>query len=192
MSKEAVSPISVLGVGLDSILPLVATGSTLLLMRFTWLVWTAERDPRRRPDGELVSWLLVAAAGIVVPWLVGERWTPRADGTTITPGDVLVPVEKVLSGLARSGGRALAPLHDGTGAVARGLGVVLNRDPAHVAPTRGGDADVARVVLVAVRARRCGRGAARRGPRPGTLTSERAAAHARAGHGTRMIAHDRA
>ena len=78
MSKQAVSPISVLGGGLDSILPLVATGSTLLLMRFTWLVWTAERDPRRRPDGELVSWLLVAAAGIVVPWLVGERWTPRA------------------------------------------------------------------------------------------------------------------
>ncbi|MDT0118682.1 hypothetical protein KocCE7_09515 [Kocuria marina subsp. indica] len=78
VSKEAVSPISVLGVGLDSILPLVATGSTLLLMRFTSLVWTAERDPRRRPDGELVSWLLVAAAGIVAPWLVGERWTPRA------------------------------------------------------------------------------------------------------------------
>ncbi|MFJ4760939.1 hypothetical protein ACIP1V_09205 [Kocuria marina] len=78
VSKEAVSPISVLGVGLDSILPLVATGSTLLLMRFTWLVWTAGRDPRRRPDGELVSWLLVAAAGIVVPWLgAGGRSGPR-------------------------------------------------------------------------------------------------------------------
>ncbi|MGK4218251.1 complex I subunit 5 family protein [Kocuria marina] len=164
VSKEAVAPISVLGVGLDSILPLVATGSTLLLMRFAWLVWTAERDPRRTPDGELVSWLLVAAAGIVVPWLVGERWTPvavpnwepyvvwnavwpillglglggivwwlfahgklpswtpRADGSTIAPGDVLIPEEKVLSGLARSGGRALDTLHEGTGAVARGWG----------------------------------------------------------------------
>lgn len=76
VSKEAVAPISFLGVGLDSILPLVATGSTLLLMRFAWLLWTAERDPRGRPDGELFSWLLVAVAGIVVPWLVGERWTP--------------------------------------------------------------------------------------------------------------------
>ncbi|NDO77386.1 hypothetical protein GKZ75_03835 [Kocuria indica] len=164
VSKQAVAPISVLGVGLDSILPLVATGSTLLLMRFAWLVWTAERDPRRTPDGELVSWLLVAAAGIVVPWLVGERWTPaavpdwepyvvwnavwpillglglggivwwlfahgklprwtpRADGSTIAPGDVLIPEEKVLSGLARSGGRALDTLHGGTGAVARGWG----------------------------------------------------------------------
>ena len=140
VSKEAVSPISVLGVGLDSILPLVATGSTLLLMRFTWLVWTAERDPRRRPDGELVSWLLVAAAGIVVPW--------------------------------------------------HGAGVALDRGRAPELRARGGDAHVARVVLVAVRARRCGRGAARRGPRPGTLTSERATAHARGGHGTRMIAHE--
>ncbi|MEX5274224.1 complex I subunit 5 family protein [Kocuria sp. CPCC 205235] len=76
VSKEAVAPISVLGVGLDSILPLVATGSTLLLLRFAWVLWNTDRDPRRRPDGELVSWLLVAAAGIVVPWLVGERWTP--------------------------------------------------------------------------------------------------------------------
>lgn len=76
VSKEAVAPISVLGVGLDSVLPLVATGSTLLLMRFAWLVWNSDRDLRRRPDGELLSWLLVAVAGIVVPWLVGERWTP--------------------------------------------------------------------------------------------------------------------
>lgn len=76
ISKEAVAPISVLGVGLDSILPLVATGSTLLLMRFAWILWNTDRDPRRRADGELVSWLLVAAAGIIVPWLVGERWTP--------------------------------------------------------------------------------------------------------------------
>ena len=164
VSKEAVAPISVLGMGLDSILPLVATGSTLLLMRFAWLLWTADRDPRRQPDGELVSWLLVAAAGIVVPWLVGERWTPlsvpdwepyvvwnavwpialglalggavwwlyaaqklprwtpRADGSTVQPGDVLSLEEKAVSYAGHIGGQLQTALHDSTESVASGWG----------------------------------------------------------------------
>lgn len=74
VSKEAVSGIEVLGVGLDQLLPLVATGSTLLLLRFAVVIWRAERDPRRRADGELLSWLGVCAAGIVVPWVIGAHW----------------------------------------------------------------------------------------------------------------------
>ena len=76
VSKDAVAPLALFGIGLDDILPLVATGSTLLLIRFAWLLWNSERQPKRAADGELVSWLLVAAAGIVVPWLIGDRWTP--------------------------------------------------------------------------------------------------------------------
>lgn len=78
VSKEAVEGLTVLGLGLDQILPLVATGSTLLLMRFGWVVTRAERAPRRNPDGELFSWLGVCAAGVAVPWVIGLRWIPQA------------------------------------------------------------------------------------------------------------------
>jgi formate hydrogenlyase subunit 3/multisubunit Na+/H+ antiporter MnhD subunit len=78
VSKEAVEGISVLGVGLDQLLPLVATGSTLLLMRFAWVLSGAGRAPARPPDGELLSWLAVCAAGVTVPWMVGLWWLPGA------------------------------------------------------------------------------------------------------------------
>ena len=76
-SKEAVEGVTVLGVGLESILPWVAAGSTLLLLRFGWVVWHADRAPRRRADGELFAWLAVCAAGITVPWLIGAHWLPE-------------------------------------------------------------------------------------------------------------------
>lgn len=76
VSKEAVEGIYVLGVSLDKVLPFVATGSTLLLLRFGWVIWHAGREPRRRPDGELISWLLTCLAGVVVPWLIGQYWSP--------------------------------------------------------------------------------------------------------------------
>lgn len=86
VSKEAVSGIEVLGVGLDTLLPLVATGSTLLLLRFAVVLFRTERDPRRRADGELYSWLGVCAAGILVPWLIGARWVTdpvQAEGVAV-------------------------------------------------------------------------------------------------------------
>ncbi|GGE58080.1 proton-conducting transporter transmembrane domain-containing protein [Nesterenkonia cremea] len=79
VSKEAVEGVTVLGVGLEDILPWVATGSTLLLLRFGWVMWQAERAPRRRADGELLSWLAVCAAGIAVPWLIGAQWMPEEE-----------------------------------------------------------------------------------------------------------------
>ena len=79
VSKEAVEGISVFGLGLDQILPLVATGSALLLIRFAFVVRQTALEPRRRPDGELWSWLVVCAAGIAVPWLVGAYWISGAE-----------------------------------------------------------------------------------------------------------------
>lgn len=76
VSKDAVTGMSVLGIGLDTLLPFVATGSTLLLARFGWVIWQAQREPRRSTDGELFSWLLTCAAGIAVPWLIGMYWSP--------------------------------------------------------------------------------------------------------------------
>ncbi|WP_223881458.1 complex I subunit 5 family protein [Nesterenkonia ebinurensis] len=76
VSKEAVEGFAVLGVGLDQLLPLVATGSTLLLIRFAFIVSHTEVRPRPGADGELASWLAVCAAGIAVPWLIGAAWLP--------------------------------------------------------------------------------------------------------------------
>ncbi|GAA1453156.1 proton-conducting transporter membrane subunit [Nesterenkonia lacusekhoensis] len=78
-SKEAVEGVTVLGVGLESILPWVAAGSTLLLLRFGWVIWHADRAPQRRADGELFAWLAVCAAGITVPWLIGTHWMPEEE-----------------------------------------------------------------------------------------------------------------
>lgn len=76
VSKSSVEGIYLFGVGLDTVLPLVATGSVVLLARFGWLVWNTERGVRGRPDGELISWVLLCAAGTVVPWLIGRYWSP--------------------------------------------------------------------------------------------------------------------
>ena len=86
-SKEAVEGIAVLGVGLEHILPLVATGSTVLLMRFAAVMaGTVEEGPRRSADGELVSWLLMVGAGITLPWWIGEQWLLGAGLPVETPG----------------------------------------------------------------------------------------------------------
>lgn len=99
VSKEAVEGIEVLGLGLDHILPLVATGSTLLLMRLAFVLYGTEIQAQRRPDGELLSWLAVCAAGITVPWLVGERWLPQAGNFSWTAGALWDATWPILLGL---------------------------------------------------------------------------------------------
>lgn len=103
VSKEAVEGISVLGVGLENILPWVATGSTLLLLRFGWVIWHAERAPRRRADGELLSWLAVCAAGIAVPWLIGAHWLPAVELPDWEVSVVWDAVWPILAGLVLGG-----------------------------------------------------------------------------------------
>ncbi|WP_040895588.1 proton-conducting transporter transmembrane domain-containing protein [Yaniella halotolerans] len=76
VSKDAVEGLKIAGVGLEYILPLVATGSIVLLLRFLWVVLTEQRDPQRSLDGELLAWLGVCIAGIVVPWMIGAQWSP--------------------------------------------------------------------------------------------------------------------
>ncbi len=84
VSKEAVAGISFAGMEVEYLLPFVATGSTVLLMRFGWILRHSERDPVRTPDGELVSWLAVVVAAVVVPWLV-ERYWFTAEGLPVSP-----------------------------------------------------------------------------------------------------------
>lgn len=76
VSKEAAADVTVFGIGLDILLPLVATGSTLLLMRFAWVMWREERTSRPVSDGEFGAWVLLCLAGLTVPWWVGLNWLP--------------------------------------------------------------------------------------------------------------------
>lgn len=78
VAKESVAGIDVVGAPVSDLLPFVATGSTLLLMRFAHIMWKRERTPHRAIDGELPSWLLLCAAGAIVPWLIGAFWSPLA------------------------------------------------------------------------------------------------------------------
>ena len=154
MSKEASVDVVVWGIGLDEILPLVATGSTVLLLRAAWVLGHGERS-RGRVDGELFGWLAVCLAGLTVPWWVGRRWLglepPTWDASTlwdmtwpillglalalvarvrpvsgskIPPGDLVRAGETVVAGVGRRGGRALDGLHGGTRRLGAGAGTL--------------------------------------------------------------------
>lgn len=100
VSKEAVAGITVFGLGLDQLLPLVATGSTLLLMRFAFVMRQTKIEARRRPDGELLSWLAVCAAGVAVPWWVGQNWIAYSGDFSWTVPTVWDATWPILLGLA--------------------------------------------------------------------------------------------
>ena len=76
VSKDAVEGLTIAGIGLEYLLPFVATGSTLLLLRFTWVVLTDQRETHNAIQGDLIGWLGVCAGGIVVPWLIAAYWSP--------------------------------------------------------------------------------------------------------------------
>lgn len=126
VSKEAVEGISVLGLGLDHILPLVATGSTVLLLRFGFALRQTERGPRRGVDAELLSWLGVCAAGIVVPWLIGQHWISGADEFSWTASSLWDATWPILLGMAlgilvwRLAARGLLPSWLGPGLIPAG------------------------------------------------------------------------
>jgi formate hydrogenlyase subunit 3/multisubunit Na+/H+ antiporter MnhD subunit len=157
MGKEAVVDVAVWGVGLDKILPLVATGSTVLLLRAAWVMWHGERS-RGRIDGELLGWVAVCLAGLTVPWWAGRQWlgleAPTWDwstlwdmawpillglalalfarlrpvsGSKIPPGDLVGAGDAAVLGLGRWGGQALDELHDGTRRLGAGVGTLTAR-----------------------------------------------------------------
>lgn len=99
VSKEAVGGITVLGVGLEHLLPLVATGSILLLMRLGFVLFHTETQAPRRPDGELVSFLGIVAVAMVVPWLLGQHWIPEAGGFSLTASSLWDASWPILLGL---------------------------------------------------------------------------------------------
>lgn len=97
VSKDAVEGIAIGPIELAYVLPLVATGSTLLLMRFGWVLRHSEREPSRTVDGEFFSWIGLTAAALVLPWLIGLYWfdedvLPLPSWTVSTVWDTMWPI----------------------------------------------------------------------------------------------------
>lgn len=99
-AKNAVEGVVIGGFDLVSLLPWVATGSTLLLIRFWARLRTMDIEPAAKPDRELLAWLFLVAVCIPVPWILGDWWVPLAavpDLDAVTLWDATWPV---LIGLA--------------------------------------------------------------------------------------------
>jgi formate hydrogenlyase subunit 3/multisubunit Na+/H+ antiporter MnhD subunit len=99
-AKNAVEGVTVAGLDLTQLLPLVATGSTLLLLRFGLLLVRSERGPRHRPDAELWAWLLIVLTGITLPWTLTRQWVPIAAYPGIEPVTLWGASWPILLGLA--------------------------------------------------------------------------------------------
>lgn len=98
-AKTAVEDVTLLGVDLVALLPLIATGSTLLLLRFGRLLLDDTHQVSRRADPELGAWLLLVAAGISLPWVVTDRWIPVAAVPGMDPVTLWEATWPILLGL---------------------------------------------------------------------------------------------
>lgn len=88
-AKYAVEEFTVLGVGMDTWLTLVAIGSAALLLRLGWLLRNDENERSAAPDGQLIGLLLTAVAGATLPWWIGRDWLgdswPSPELSTVWP-----------------------------------------------------------------------------------------------------------
>ncbi|MDO5512306.1 proton-conducting transporter membrane subunit [Corynebacterium sp.] len=124
------------------VLPLVATGSSLLLVRFAWALRRMEDTPRR-VDGEFLGWLVLCVAGVCLPFIyahpalepgtlwdmlwplliavpLGWWWWRRGPAEAPVPvpaGDVVVIGERVLDSLRST--TVLERVHGVTGDAAK-------------------------------------------------------------------------
>lgn len=85
-SKTAVDGVVLGGLDLVHVLPWVAAGSALLLLRVAVLLSGEEREPSSDlADPELIGWLSLVALSIPVPWLAAWRWLPLTDVPDLEP-----------------------------------------------------------------------------------------------------------
>ncbi|MDO5501216.1 MAG: proton-conducting transporter membrane subunit, partial [Propionibacteriaceae bacterium] len=99
-AKNAVEGVVVAGFDLVDLLPWVATGSTLLLIRFWTRLQEMESAPAAAPDRELGAWLFLVAVCIPVPWILGDWWVPLAAVPELDPVTLWEATWPVLIGLA--------------------------------------------------------------------------------------------
>jgi formate hydrogenlyase subunit 3/multisubunit Na+/H+ antiporter MnhD subunit len=99
--KQAVMGTTFLGVDVVVLLPLVATGSTLLLIRFGWLLRHTELEPLEpREDPELPAWLVLVVTSATVPWILTREWVPLDAVPGLDPVTLWDATWPVLIGIA--------------------------------------------------------------------------------------------
>lgn len=115
-TKTAVEGVSLWGLDLVHLLPFVATGSTVLLVRFMWLLMHTEADPLPAgSDPELPAWTVIVLTSLVLPWWVAAAWLPITAVPGLDPVTLWGATWPVLVGLAASAvvwRRASAGLRD--------------------------------------------------------------------------------
>lgn len=100
-AKEAIESTTILGVELADLLPLVATGSTILLVRMAWILLHTDLEPHSpEEDPELPAWLLLVALSATVPWILTNRWVPLDSVPGLEPVTLWDATWPVLIGLA--------------------------------------------------------------------------------------------
>lgn len=99
-TKTAVEGATLWGLDLVQVLPFVATVSTVLLTRFTWLLLHTEPDPLPvQSDPQLPAWLAIVAASLVLPWWVTETWVPVTGVPELDPVTLWDATWPILLGL---------------------------------------------------------------------------------------------
>lgn len=74
--------------------------STLLLVRFTWLLLHSDPDPLPvESDPQLPAWLVIVLAALVLPWWVTETWVPVTGVPELDPITLWDAVWPILVGL---------------------------------------------------------------------------------------------
>ncbi|MGD8148451.1 complex I subunit 5 family protein [Ornithinimicrobium sp. Y1694] len=100
-TKTAVEGVGLLGIDLIQLLPLVATGSTVLLIRFAWVLRRTELDPLpSRSDPELPAWLIVVATSVALPWWITAAWLPITQVPELDPVTLWDASWPILLGIA--------------------------------------------------------------------------------------------
>lgn len=144
-AKYAVEDVHLGVAGLADLLPLVATGSTLLLLRLAWVMWHGERSAGRA-DAQFGAWLVLCVLGLTVPWWIGASWLGLSapQWTSATLWDMAWPILLALAAgvpvwLLASRGRLPAawPASDGS-VIPPGDAVVLAESAVGAARKYGG------------------------------------------------------
>jgi formate hydrogenlyase subunit 3/multisubunit Na+/H+ antiporter MnhD subunit len=101
-AKEAVEGAGLLGIDLVVLLPLVGTGSTILLARYAFLLLSGPREQPHRVDSSLISWSVLVVAGITLTWVLAGEWIPLTTVPGLEPVTLWDASWPVLLGIALS------------------------------------------------------------------------------------------
>ncbi|MGV0837994.1 complex I subunit 5 family protein [Mycolicibacterium thermoresistibile] len=103
-SKEALGDSTFLWFSLATVLPFVATVSTMMLVRAGYLLLTGPRDRAWGMDGAVLSWTVLGVGGTVLTWYLAGQWAPAVTVPGLDTTALWDATWPVLLGLALAAG----------------------------------------------------------------------------------------